>query len=166
MSLLAGLQAGVMGLPFMPVRGILGTDYIKVRPDFNVIENPYGEDRVVLVPPLRPAVSLLHSLAADTEGNVLVDAFDNDSLLARASHRVFASTEKILPQNKLKALPGVLIPATYIQGVIPLAGGGKPTRCRGSYPFEEKEILAYLEAARQEEAFQEYLQNYLREGEG
>ena len=29
-----------MNVPFVPVRGLLGTDYMKVRPDFRVLLRP------------------------------------------------------------------------------------------------------------------------------
>lgn len=148
----------------MPVRGVAGTGYPEIRPDFKIIDNPYGEDEVVLVPPLRPRASLIHSMAADPKGNILTDAFDNDALLARASRQVYASTERIVGEEELKTLPGVVIPAAYIKGVILLKGGGKPTRCRGFYPYGEKDLLAYLEAARDRAAFEGYVGNLLQEG--
>ncbi len=164
MGLLAGLQAGVMGLPFMPVRGIVGTDYIAVRQDFKMIKNPYGEDQVVLVPPLRPDIALIHSFAADTEGNVLVDHFENDPLLARASRQVYASTEQILPAGTLKSMEGTFIPAHYIEGVILLPGGARPTGCRGFYPYGEESLHAYLQAAGKKDTFLSYVDRLLQEG--
>lgn len=164
MGLLAGLQAGVMGLPFMPVRGIVGTDYPAVRKDFKVIQNPYGEDQVALVPPLRPDIALIHSFAADQEGNVLVDSFENEPLLARASRQVYASTEQIVSTGALKSREGTLIPAPYIEGVILLPGGARPTGCREFYPYEEESLHAYLQAARKKDMFLSYVERLLQEG--
>lgn len=164
MGLLAGLQAGVMGLPFMPVRGIVGTGYPAIRPDFKTIQNPYGEDQVALVPPLRPQMALIHSFAADKEGNVLVDGFENDPLLARASRQVYASTEQLLPTKTLRSMEGTLIPAPYIGGVVLLPGGARPTCCRGSYPYGEAGIHAFLKAGREKDSFRTYVDRLLEEG--
>ncbi len=164
MGLLAGLQAGVMGLPFMPVRGIVATGYTAVRPDFKVINNPYGQDQVALVPPLRPDIALIHSFAADTEGNVLVDRFENDPLLARASRQVYTSTEQIVSTETLKTMEGTLIPAPYIKAVILLPGGAMPTRCGNFYPYREERILGFLKASREKSSIREYVNTLLEEG--
>ena len=39
----AGLQAAEKGVPFMPLRGIVGTDLLGVRPDWRLIDNPLAE---------------------------------------------------------------------------------------------------------------------------
>ena len=38
----AALQASEKGIPFMPLRGIVGSDLVKYRPDWKVIDNPMG----------------------------------------------------------------------------------------------------------------------------
>jgi glutaconate CoA-transferase, subunit A len=153
-----------MGLPFMPVRGIVGTDYTAIRQDFKVIQNPYGEDQVALVPPLRPSIALIHTFAADRAGNVLVDSFENDPLLARASRQVYASTEQIVPAGALKSMAGTLIPAPYIKGVILQPEGARPTGCRGFYPPMEESLHAFLQAAREKDSFRTYVDHLLEEG--
>ena len=39
----AGLQAAEKGIPFMPLRGILGSDLVGRRDDWRVIDNPFAE---------------------------------------------------------------------------------------------------------------------------
>ncbi len=154
-----------MGQPFMPVRGIVGTDYLKIRPDFKVIDNPYGDDQVVLIPAIRPDISIIHSFAADDKGNVLVDEFENEPLLARASRRVFVSTEEIVSTKELKNRDyGIIIPSLYIDGVVLMPGGATPTRCRNYYPYDEAEIKSYLKAAKEKESFKEYIGKLLATG--
>src|SRR5205085_2186173 len=52
----AGLQAGEKGQPFASLRGLLGSDLLKIRKDWRVIDNPFGTggDPVVLVPAITP----------------------------------------------------------------------------------------------------------------
>src|SRR5579859_7391989 len=38
----AGLQASEKGAPFGAMRGLIGSDLLKVRPDWRVIDNPFG----------------------------------------------------------------------------------------------------------------------------
>ena len=48
-----------MNVPFVPVRGLLGTDYMKVRPDFRAVPNPYDpREEIALVPSIAPDVAV------------------------------------------------------------------------------------------------------------
>src|SRR5919106_1607247 len=50
-ALHAGFQAAEKGVPFMPLRGLIGTDVLAHRPDWKVVHNPYGSnDPIVLLP--------------------------------------------------------------------------------------------------------------------
>jgi glutaconate CoA-transferase subunit A len=148
----------------MPVRGIIGTDYIKIRPDFRVITNPFGDDEIVLVPPIEPEVALIHAFKADREGNVLVDKLENDPLLVRASKYVFVSCEEMVQtKEELSCSGGVLIPSLYITGIIMMKGGASPTRCGDYYDLDDEKINLYLKAAQTEEGFKKYLKNFLQD---
>src|SRR6266852_1101263 len=72
-ALHAALQAAEKGVPFMPLRGIIGSDLLAQRPDWKVMDNPFGaSDPIVLLPAIRPDVALFHAPIADREGNVWV----------------------------------------------------------------------------------------------
>src|SRR5581483_7763949 len=61
-ALHAALQAAEKGVPFMPLRGLIGSDVLKYRDDWRVIDNPFGNnDPVVLLPALKPDVALIHA---------------------------------------------------------------------------------------------------------
>ena len=65
----AGLQAGEKGLPFMPLRGLLGSDIAAHRADWKVIDNPFGDDDpIACLPAIVPDFSLLHARQADGHG--------------------------------------------------------------------------------------------------
>ena len=67
----AALQASEKGLPFLPLRGILGSDVLAHRGDWRVIDNPFGnDDPIVLLPAIRPDVALFHCEMADSNGNL------------------------------------------------------------------------------------------------
>src|SRR5437879_1288469 len=91
------LQAGAMGVPFVPVRGLYGSDLMAARSEFKTIEDPYEPGKqVVIAPALRPDVFLVHGALADREGNVItVDDGRNDLLAAQASRKTLASVEAV-----------------------------------------------------------------------
>src|SRR5271169_3207990 len=43
-ALHAQFQAAEKGVPFMPLRGLIGSDVLARRPDWKVIDNPFGQD--------------------------------------------------------------------------------------------------------------------------
>ena len=85
----AGLQAAEKGVPFMPLRGIVGSDLLRVRPDWKVIDNPLAEsgarDPIVILPAIRPDVTLFHALKADRQGNVWIGVQRELMTMAHAS---------------------------------------------------------------------------------
>ena len=50
----------------MPLRGLIGSDLMAHRPDWQMIDNPYGNnDPIVLLPAIKPDVALFHAPMAD-----------------------------------------------------------------------------------------------------
>src|SRR2546428_7569922 len=72
-ALHAAFQAAEKGVPFMPLRGLIGSDVLAHRPDWKVIDNPFGnDDPIVLLPAIKPDVALFHAPMADRDGNVWI----------------------------------------------------------------------------------------------
>ncbi len=86
------LQAAEKGVPFMPLRGVLGSDLVAHRPDWRVINNPFTtEDPILLVPALSPDVAAFHAMCADAEGNVYVGRRRELATLAHAARRTLVT---------------------------------------------------------------------------
>jgi glutaconate CoA-transferase subunit A len=146
----------------MPVRGFVGSDYLKARPDFKVIQDPFTGEDVVVVPPTIPDVALIHALRGDAEGNLLVDRMEDDHLLAQASRRVIASVEEIVPIGTLAETPeGLFVAGIYVTALVHVPHGAHPTACRGYYAHDAAQIRRYLEAAKTPAEFQVYLAEYV-----
>ena len=60
MALGMRFRAGAMGIPFMPIRSMLGSDVVKLRPDAKEIICPFTGEKLLLVPALQPDVALIH----------------------------------------------------------------------------------------------------------
>lgn len=146
----------------MPVLGHVGSDYPRLRPDFKVITDPYSGRDVMLVPPITPDVSIVHALAADEDGNLVLDEKEDDFLLAPASRVVIGSAERIVSAEELKRMPyGLRLPAIHVTAVVHLPGGAHPTAMRDRYPLDEPHLREYIEAARADSTFKPYLDRYL-----
>ena len=59
-------MAAQKGVPFIPMRGLIGSDILRTRPDWTVIDNPFEkDDPIVAIPAIRPDVCLFHAPEAD-----------------------------------------------------------------------------------------------------
>ncbi|WP_152401424.1 CoA transferase subunit A [Paenibacillus cellulositrophicus] len=162
-SLAAALQAGAAGIPFIPVRGLLGTGYMDIRSDFRVIVNPFDmEESIAVVPAIRPDVAIFHAFQADTHGNVAAYPGHNNRLLAQASRHVIVSVEEIVTPEELSRHPGTIIPSVYITAVVHAPQGAYPTGCPGYYGIDSDHIRTYVEASRSEPTFREYIDRFIR----
>lgn len=93
-AMLMALQAGASGVSFTPVPGLIGSDLLRHRPDFQVVDDPFRPGRrVVLVPAIAPEFALLHGRRADLDGNVVIGTDYDDRLVAAASGHVIYSVE-------------------------------------------------------------------------
>jgi glutaconate CoA-transferase, subunit A len=162
-AIYAQLQAGEKGIPFMPLRGLIGSDLLKVRPDFKVIDNPFGpdgaSDPIVALPAIRPDVALFHVAKADRHGNAWIDRQAELRSLAHAAHASFVTAEVIVDHNLAdhEATAGATIPARYITGVALAPNGAWPMQMPGLYPSDTGYLERYCQAARSEEGLAQWL---------
>lgn len=157
----AALQAGQKGLPFMPLRGLLGTDLLAHRTDWKVIDNPFatGPDPIVLLPALRPDVAVFHAPAADRHGNVFIGRQRDLLVMAQASAETFVTVEEISDDDLLadpNRSPGV-IPAIYVSGIAVARRGAAPLRFLDAYTMDEAAVGRYASMARTDEGFAQWL---------
>ena len=99
-ALYAAVQAAEKGVPFMPLRGLIGSDILAHRPDWRVIDNPFGnDDPIVLLPAIKPDFALFHTPMADRAGNVFFGRDREALMMAHASARTIATVEKLYDGN-------------------------------------------------------------------
>src|SRR5207247_3189781 len=99
-ALHAAFQAAEKGVPFMPLRGLLGSDMLAHRKDWKVIGNPFhDDDPIVLLPAIRPDVALFHAPLADREGNVWIGRDRELATMAHAAAKTVATVERMHDGN-------------------------------------------------------------------
>ena len=130
-SLAFGLRATLAGVGFMPGRGWLGTDLLKVRSDVQVITDPYTGEDVVAFPAVTCDVAVIHALRADRAGNaVLRGNLAVDVELSLVAERVIVTAEEVVER---------LEPCDHAQGRSSLDLTGIPVTAvvhapRGAWP--------------------------------
>ncbi len=162
----AGLQAAEKGIPFMPLRGVLGSDLIAHRPDWRVMQNPFaeaGDDPILVLPAIRPDVALFHAPRADRFGNVWIGPRRELMTMAHAAKETLVTVEEIVDGDLLaedEAAAGT-IPALYISAIAEARSGAWPLAFHDAYGADAVELADYARLARTEPGFAQYLARLL-----
>jgi glutaconate CoA-transferase subunit A len=162
-AMLTGLVAAQKGVPFIPMRGLIGSDILRTRPDWTVIENPYEkDDPIVAIPAIRPDICLFHAPEADRFGNVRVGRRGELQLLAYASAVTLVTVERIVEKSLLsnEATSAGVLPSLYVSAIAELKNGAWPNALWGEYDQDAAEISRYAAAARTQEGFDGYMDSF------
>jgi len=160
-AILAGLMAAQKGAPFTTLRGLIGTDVLRHRPDWRVIQNPFSDtpDPVAAIPALHLDISLFHAPMADSAGNVWIGRRRELAALAYASRQTFVTVERVVADSLLadeRTAAGVL-PALYVSGVVHAPRGAQPYGLWGEYPADTARLQHYAREAKTVDGFQTWL---------
>ncbi|WP_119166624.1 CoA transferase subunit A [Algihabitans albus] len=154
-ALHAGFQAAEKGVPFMPLRGIIGSDILHRRLDWQVIDNPFPETdadlRIVTVPAIRPDVALFHAPRADRSGNVWIGRRRELASLAHAARRTLVTVEEIVDDDLLaeEASAAGVLPSLYVSSLAVAPGGARPLGLQDLYEPEPETVANWTQAGGQ-----------------
>ena len=165
-TILAQLRAAEMGLPFLPVRGVRGSDIGRLHPEYAEVTCPFTGETLVAVPALRPDVALLHAPSGDRYGNLhLEQPYVLDERFASASRMVVATVDELVSTEQVTAA-GVTIPGHLVAAVAQVSFGAHPASCYPHYAYDRSHLQEYVAAAQSgPEGLEKYLATYVRGGE-
>ena len=170
-ALHAALQAAEKGVPFIPLRGLIGSDILRHRGDWKVIDNPFSknstgqDDPIVLLPALKPDVALLHAPMADRAGNVWVGRQRELITMAHAAVKTVVTVEKIHDGDLLAdpTLAAGTLPGFYIETIAVAPNGAWPLPLPDYYALDAGHMAEYAKLAATPEGFTDYLKRYVYE---
>ena len=145
LSLTLRLMAGAAGLPFLPTRSLAGSSMEADNPDFALITEPFGQERIGLVRALRPDICLIHGWVADEAGNTVLNCPWGGNVYGALGARegVIVSVEKIVSMQEMKQYrEHVRIPGHVVRAVAEAPFGSHPSGHNG---FPHNEAAGYLE---------------------
>ena len=159
------LQAAEKGVPFMPLRGVLGSDPVKGRADWRVSGNPFSpeEDPILLIKALSPGIALFHARWADDAGNVWIGRRKELATIAHASRLTFVTFEEKKEGDMLEdelLAPGVLS-SVYVSALAPAQRGAWPLGAPEMYGIDDAHIALYAKAAKTQAGFTGYLKEFV-----
>jgi len=155
-------KAAAMGVPFLPVRSMLGTDTFRYSAA-KTVECPFTGDPICLLPALILDVGLIHVHRADMYGNAQIDGIVGFAAeMARASKRLIVSAEEIISNDEIRKDPGkTVIPYFLVDAVVEAPFGSHPGEMCYVYERDEPQIKDWVEASKTEDGTKEYLDKYI-----
>jgi glutaconate CoA-transferase subunit A len=159
------LRAGAMGVPFMPIRSMLGSDVARQRPEAVEMDCPFTGEKILLVPALNPDVALIHVQRCDAYGNAQIDGLQfMDMDLAMAANRVILTAERIVSNDQIRRAPDhTKIPFFAVDAVVELPFGCAPHECYGAYEPMIRHMEYYVELANKDpvNGMRQYLDRFV-----
>jgi glutaconate CoA-transferase, subunit A len=155
-------KAAAMGVPFIPVRSMLGTDTLKYSAA-KVVRDPFTGDPICLLPALILDVGLIHVHRADQYGNAQIDGISGFAAeMARASKTLIISAEEIVDCEDFRCHPDrTIIPYYLVDAVVEAPFGSHPGEMCYEYCRDEEQIREWVTASQQPETTQAYLDKYI-----
>jgi acyl CoA:acetate/3-ketoacid CoA transferase alpha subunit len=156
------MKASAMGVPFIPVRTMLGSDTLKYSAA-KVVKDPFTGMKVCLLPALILDVGLIHVHRADGYGNAQIDGITGFAFeMARASKRLIISAEEIVPTEEIRRQPDrTIIPYYLVDAVVHAPFGSHPGEMAYLYERDEAVYREWIEASKTAEGAQAYLDKYV-----
>jgi len=160
----SGLQAAEKGVPFMPLRGVIGSDLVLHRADWKTLDNPFAaNDPLLVAKAIVPDVALIHARWADARGNVWIGRRRELATIAHAARACYVTVEALRADDMLEdelLAPGVL-GAVYVSAVAPAPRGAWPLGVIGEYAIDDAHLLDYARRAKTADGFARYLDEFV-----
>jgi len=156
------MKATAMGVPFIPVRSMLGSDTFNYSAA-KVVSDPFTGLQVCLLPALILDVGLIHVHRADRYGNAQIDGITGFAFeMARASKRLIISAEEIVPTEEIRKQPDrTIIPYYLVDAVVHAPFGSHPGEMAYLYERDDVVFREWIEASKTPEGAQAYLDKYV-----
>jgi glutaconate CoA-transferase subunit A len=135
-GLICRYLAGAQRLPFYPLRSYAGSDLPGVNPDIRKVTSPYGDgERIYVVPPVNPDVTIIHAQRADRAGNTQIWGLTGVQAEAVfAAKKAVVVVEEIVADEVVRSDPNrTVVPAHAVDAVVEVPRGAHPSFAQGYY---------------------------------
>jgi glutaconate CoA-transferase subunit A len=178
-AMVSRFAAGAMGIPFMPIRSLLGSDVLAqeaLTPEQRaadprtpikkaaVIESPFDPgEPIVLVPAIHTEFAVIHVQKASPQGNVRIEGQTfADVQQALCAEVVIVTAEEIVDDAALRREPERNpLPYFAVQHVCHVPWGAHPYAVFNYYDYDPRQLKLYHESAEDEAAYARYLEQFI-----
>ena len=159
--------AGAYGLPYVPVKSILGSDIIKSNPQIKMAENPFASepDPVALVPALKPDVAFLVVQRADRNGNSHIwGSIGLTQEASIAAEKIIVIADEIVEPEVITSDPNrVLIPGFGVNAVCHIPAASHPAPLIGRWRRDNAFFHHYHKETRDSDGFRRWCDEWVRD---
>jgi len=154
--------AGMMGIPFIPSRTMLGTDTLNYS-SCKVAKDPYSGKLITLIPAAYPDVAFIHVHRCDIYGNAQIYGNTVEDIeLSRCARRLIITTEEIVNVELIRQEPWkTTIPFFIVDAVVEVPYGSHPCQMPGAYYYDEEHLAEWMELSNTKEGVDEYFTKYV-----
>ncbi|RUM47192.1 MAG: CoA transferase subunit A [Hyperthermus sp.] len=170
-AVIAGLRAGAQGVPFMPARGLIGSQLLELHEKkwgtWRRIRDPFTGEELVAVKAINPDYAIIHVHLSDEYGNAVIEGprFE-DELKIRAAKRVIITAERIVDWEVLRGFKHTLSATSiHVDAVVHAPRGAWPTAMPGHYEADYNAIKDYIESSREGRAREWAIKNILQKAQ-
>ena len=163
-SISLALQAGAMGVPFLPTRTTMGSDVPKGNHFFYQIISPFEpKETLMAVRAIQPDVTIVHVQRSDKHGNA--HCWGNFGVMiegVRAAKRVIVCAEEIVPEEMIASDPNrTVIPAFLVSAVVYCPYGAHPSPVQGYYKRDDDFFQQYHAETKTAEAYSAWAERWI-----
>lgn len=178
-AMVARFTAGAMGIPFMPIRSLFGSDVLNqagLTPEqraadprttvqkLAVIESPFDPgDRVALVPAIHTEFAVIHVQKATPSGVVRIEGqVFADFQQALCGDVLIVTAEEIVSEDALREdADRNRLPYIAVDHVCHVPYGAHPFAVFHYYDYDPWQLKLYHDSARDARTFQAYLDRFV-----
>ncbi len=163
-AIACALHAAALGVPYLPMRSLLGTDILKSNPNLIEIESPFeGAEKLSAVKALHPDLAIIHAQRADCHGSahiwgglgVVADS-------AKASRKTLILADEIVDTEVIESDPNrTVVPGFLVDAVVCEPYAAHPSPSQGKYNRDHHHYTEYHSETKEREGFLNWLEHWV-----
>ena len=161
-----GLQAGAMGVPFLPTRTAMGSDVPRGNHFFYQIISPFEpKETLYAVRAIVPDVTIVHVQRVDEEGNA--HCWGNLGVMqeaVRAAKKVIVVAEEIVSREVIASDPNrTVVPGFLVSAVVHEPFAAHPSPVQGYYSRDNEFFRTYHSETKTPEDYARWRSDWVEE---
>lgn len=159
--------AGYMGVPFMPIRSLIGTDIYNTPKDVGLkaakVECPFTGEEICVVPAINPNVGFIQVQRADIEGNAQMWGLIGDTKFGiNSCKKIIVAAEEIVDKKVIMESPErTIVSANKVDAVVHEPWGGHPSYMQGYYYIDLEYRFNYAKETKTIKDWERWLEKWV-----
>lgn len=162
-SVALSLEAGSMGVPYLPTKSLLGSDIFERNDRFQEDTDPFTDEPIALVPAIEPDWAIVHVQRASPAGDAHL--WGNTGIIepaVGAAENVLITAEEIVEPEIIKSDPSrVTITRDQVTTVAECPFGAHPSPVAGYYNRDNEYYLEYNQQTETQNGFDEWVEQWV-----